>query len=665
MSLKQSNRISYIIVAMMVILFNIRYLNEKMFTIHAWANYDRYALVQGFIDNDFDFFKPETYVLNKQFPDDFDVPQKQAITSVDFPVTEYLVALLSKITTIDVFIVFKLLMLIYAVFGGIYLFKIADLILDNKWKSYIFISLALSSPVLIYYQGGFLPTIPALTFTIIGIYYYLKYFIGDKNKDYNIAFLFLTLGVLVRLSFLIVLLSLVVLDLFQNILKKEIKVKKVFIPILSFLFILIYWFYNEYLRETYGSMFLGQIQFPRDFNQLFYDISMIFKNWILEYFSIFHYAIIVILIAVFLIQNYQRISKINILWIFESILVLFELIFVFAMLNQFVDHDYYFLDSFYLPVVMFLLLLLKNISIGERTSKLMLIFLIAFPVMIYAINIQINRHDYRDNKDCDIIKSFSESEEYFDSLGISKESKILVLDASGPNIPFAFLGRKGYALLNTSAENIGRSLSWNYDYIVFQNDYFISDIYNNFPDIINRIDVLGTNNKITVCELSDSIYNRSIIEFASKFGYKTNGEYHTGFEYGEEIGWENYLLNSDYSYAGEYSSLIDKNSEYSLSYTFNSELVDGKIPYVIVSSHILKTEDKPILLVFSVSDSKGENKFYKAYDINNIIKDSMKWQETNFICKFPLITEGDKMNIYFWNLNKTEIYIDELNIKIF
>jgi len=64
--------------------------------IHAWAQSDYYAISLGFIDNGFDFFHPQTYTQNPQFPDGFLTPKENGITSADFPIHTYSVALLMK-----------------------------------------------------------------------------------------------------------------------------------------------------------------------------------------------------------------------------------------------------------------------------------------------------------------------------------------------------------------------------------------------------------------------------------------------------------------------------------------------------------------------------------------------------------------------------------------
>ena len=81
--------------------FQYKYLNEFPSHIHAWAQADRYALSLGFLENGLDFFKPQTYIYNHQFPHKWEVPSETSITAVDFPIHDYVVpAVLMKITGI-------------------------------------------------------------------------------------------------------------------------------------------------------------------------------------------------------------------------------------------------------------------------------------------------------------------------------------------------------------------------------------------------------------------------------------------------------------------------------------------------------------------------------------------------------------------------------------
>ena len=56
--------------------------------IHAWTQSERYALSLGFLNNGMDFFHPCTYNLQTI----------GGITRVDFPINEYIVALIMKVS---------------------------------------------------------------------------------------------------------------------------------------------------------------------------------------------------------------------------------------------------------------------------------------------------------------------------------------------------------------------------------------------------------------------------------------------------------------------------------------------------------------------------------------------------------------------------------------
>src|SRR5437868_5106376 len=78
--------------------------------IHAWTQSDRYALALGFLNNRFDFFHPQT----------FNLISIDGITRVDFPIHEYIVALVMKVSGIHEPVVFRIYTLLYALTGLIF-----------------------------------------------------------------------------------------------------------------------------------------------------------------------------------------------------------------------------------------------------------------------------------------------------------------------------------------------------------------------------------------------------------------------------------------------------------------------------------------------------------------------------------------------------------------
>src|ERR1039457_5368121 len=124
---------SVIIILMLTgLVFQWKYLNEFPSHIHAWAQSDRYALALGFNRNEFDFFRPQTYVLNHQFPGGLQFANKSTITAVDFPIHDYMAALLMNLFGATSPWCFRLYILAYSLIGLFFLYKTCDLLLNDK-----------------------------------------------------------------------------------------------------------------------------------------------------------------------------------------------------------------------------------------------------------------------------------------------------------------------------------------------------------------------------------------------------------------------------------------------------------------------------------------------------------------------------------------------------
>ena len=189
------------------------YMNEYPTHIHAWAEQDHYALALGFINNGFDFFHPETMIYNKQFPGWWKEAYDNTITSVDFPIHEYTVALLMKLLGSTSPWVFRFWTLFWGFLGLFFLFKVAYRLTVDWMKSALVTAIALTSPVYTYFLNGFLPSIPALSLGIIGLWFYLKYYENNQRKHFHLSIAFLTLAMLMRTTFAIELIAILCFEL--------------------------------------------------------------------------------------------------------------------------------------------------------------------------------------------------------------------------------------------------------------------------------------------------------------------------------------------------------------------------------------------------------------------------------------------------------------------
>src|SRR5689334_785105 len=152
--------------------------------IHAWTQSDRYALALGFLKNGFDFFHPRT----------FNLETIDGVTRVDFPIHEYIVALLMKITGLEGPVVFRLYDAVYAVVGLVFAARLSMLFIPSLSRTVFLVLFLFVSPVFLYYADGFLPSIPSLSNLFIGYYFYFRYTKRFARKDFRLALLFLTLA---------------------------------------------------------------------------------------------------------------------------------------------------------------------------------------------------------------------------------------------------------------------------------------------------------------------------------------------------------------------------------------------------------------------------------------------------------------------------------------
>lgn len=521
---QKNNIIALLIIVLLGVFLQRNYVNKFPSHIHAWTQADRYALALGFVNNDLNFFKPETFSLlkNGEQINDSKFPTDNSITAVDFPLHDYIPAVIMKLSGSNSPTIFRVYILLYSFLGLFFLFKLTFLWSKSFLKSILITVFAATSPVFVYYQAGFLPTIPSMANAIIGIYFYSRYILLGNNRDFNWGILFLTVAGLSRTTFAIPLIALIGVE-FLLFLRGKSHLKSKLLPIaLSVTSLLFYFFYNYYLRMKYGAIFLHQFLPAHSFQDVVEIFRAVKERWIKEYLSKTQYLILAFTffstLFIFILQGRKIGKKISLFLFFIGVTFIGCITFSVLMLHQFIDHDYYFLDTFYLPIILFLvaaiaLVPIKNTVLNNGLS-LIAVIIIAVPMLMSANHSQ----NYRQitnifDKPTATIKYFKGSASFLDSLRIPKDAKMLVLDASTTNIPLILMNRKGYPVISNNKLVIERSLDWNYDYLVIQDKTFLSDIYSVYPEIISKFKKIADNGRISICILDDNMEDQTLNEF--------------------------------------------------------------------------------------------------------------------------------------------------------
>lgn len=664
-----------LIIIFLGLLFQIRYIDEFPSFTHAWAQSDRYALSLGFVKNNLNFFKPQTFVMNHQFPGGLKVPPGNCITAVDFPIHDYIPAVFMKILGMNSPWIFRIYILVYSFIGLFYLFKLSYLKTNDILKSIFILIFAATSPVFVFYQSGFLPTIPSLSNAIIGIYFYLKYLNQKDKTDFWIGIVFLTLSILSRATFAIALCAILAVEL-MRLIRGEDKLKPKLIPvILSFLIIVSYQIYNNYLRETYGSIFLNHFLPATSFNEAKEIIKDVYKNWATQYFSTFHYLMLFSLFITSLFYIFKNKIKTTHengqFWLL--ILTMFIGYFAFSvlMLKQFPAHDYYFLDTFFLPIVLLLIAIISYIPkldvIYSNKYNPIFIILLCTPLIVNAVYSQKQRRITGNwDRTSATINNFKSSEAFLDSLKIKQNAKMIVIDAYAPNIPFILMNRKGYAIMNTSKENILSALKWDFDYIIVQNEFFVSDIYANYPEIVSKIKKIADNGKISVCILSADMTNQSLLGFMELENKIPVFERTMTFDTIVDNHWQNTQSTSKVYHSGGSSGYLNKDMTYGLSFkTKDLKVITEKSRVLLFSAYFLKDTLNDCEIVVAIN-SNGQGLYYKSFNLKEIIKNRNTWEKADLFFQLPHIASDDyEFGIYVWNTGKNNLYIDDFTFKIY
>lgn len=501
---KKQIRLNWLILIILSLVLNLNNLNNPIKGRHAWANADHYAISLGFLNNNFDFFHPETFCLNPQFSpqqkNKFDFwkyhPENpKGITTIDFPIHHYIISLLMKVSGHKAPIIFRLYTLLFCITGLYFLGKtIINYTQSYTWSLFIQIFIILS-PAYTFYSSSFLPSSIAISIMFISSFYFSNYFLKQNIYKYIIGTLILTLAALTRFPFIIYLIGFVIFQFARILFFKEQKHREIIISFIGIITVLSYFFYNKvYLFHHFGSNFLSYPLYPTSLSNFFSIIvkTIYHQSW--RYFTLIHY--ILILYFIFLaIKSKFKIHLTSILYL--VIVSIGFLIYMMLMLQQFVAHDYYYLDTF-LPILIFWLIgMYLYIPKHLFTSKkLTLIFVssLIFNFTIYHFGYKARAWDPLEKTR----KNFTNAENILDSLKISKSTKLLLLDSYSPNLAFINLNRKGFCVMQTEYDIIKKSLKWNYDYIITQNFTYKNKILANYPNFEQETKVYYSNDKFTI-----------------------------------------------------------------------------------------------------------------------------------------------------------------------
>ncbi|MCR5189973.1 MAG: glycosyltransferase family 39 protein [Bacteroidales bacterium] len=500
-----------LLIAVVAMIISVRHLNEPPAYIHAWAQADNYSLAIGFRHNGGDLFHPQTLIYNKQQLD-FDMPES-LVTACDLPLHHWLVSILMAITGSTQPWVFRGFTLAVAILGLWALYLLVFVLARSRVKALLVAIFTATAPSYAYYSGSFLPTLPALSLAMGGLLFYTLYWKNGTQRTLWTSLLLLTLAMMSRTSFAVLWIAVACFQLLR-ILRRETKLRTSWLPFAAGIVLFSgWWFWNMHLRNEYGSLFLGSLLPVRSWQEASDTLQNVHDRWRFHYFQrlehwLYAATFIAAIVTLLFLKKKRKSGHGQLsLWWLLAIWLFGEMLFAAAMSLQYNDHDYYFLDSFFLPIVLSLAGLLQILPNPTRrwggVTALICTMLLSGLMTAEACRMQRERR----LEGVEILETavrYKHANQMLDDAGLAqKELRFLTLFSYPQNLPFTMMDRKGYAVMWTDTNVVNHALTFDYDYIIVEDEVYRRE-FEEAKSILSRLQRIAGNGELSICTLSDS-----------------------------------------------------------------------------------------------------------------------------------------------------------------
>jgi len=626
--------------------------------LHAWTQSDRYALAYGFLDNDFDFFHPATLNLKPKFPAAIPLENPQGITSVDLPLVEYLAAALMWLNGTPAPFIFRSLMLLIGLTGLILFFRLLRLLNLSYPLALLFLILAFAAPVFTYYLNGFIPSITAVSLLFAGLWQFLRYLRSNRRKYFIYSLIFLTLAALIRKPFVMALVAVMLSRIyFRWQQKKELRDE-----LLSFLPALViigsYHTYNSYLTFNYGSLFISQLMTADSLAETCSLIGQAWNNWKVAYFSMPQWVVLATgLLLLVVTYKKPKASWFNQLLLIALLWLLASGAYLLVMAQQFPAHDYYFLDSFFVPLLLLSALGYSRIRLkitALKSSVSVVVALLAFWFLNSSYTIQKERYAFKSWDRTEITRlNFTNANILLDAAGLGAEEPVLVLDSYTTNVPLMLMQRRGYTVINTTRQNIAEAMEVDADWVVIQNRFLQSDVLRNYPGLASRLMPIANNGKI-------GLYRKQQIGTTNSFSRLTG------------LDWQRQLYSKDLSelsavFSADTSNHCQRSNQEYITLTDSVFSLDSSSSKLISLRASVETESKVsrLFVVLDISDESGYH-YYDSFSLQFFFE-SGTVDDTNIKLMMNIpdqAVEKKKIKAYLWNPDKHYLCFNDLKFSI-
>lgn len=625
--------------------------------IHSWTQGDRYALAIKFADSGLNLFKPRT----------FNLVTKEGVTAVDLPVHDWAVGMFMKILGSRSPMIFRLYTLAFSILGCWFLFRLTKDMTGSVARGLTAAIFVFTCPIITYYQAGFVPSATSFSAVLMGYYFYFRYQKNLKINDFRWALGLMTLAALSRLPFNIFLFAVLLQQGWNWFENKKIVRNEALAFASAYAVVFVANFYKLWMTKTYGTQFLGGLRPAESIEEFAQILQSVQERWTFQLFSTGHYvlltAAIFFLVAQLLRKQTEALTR---QIFFQSILAIAGgMVYYVLMAQQYVAHEYYFMDSWYPGIALLLVAGLGCVPLHTQMNKVLfgIFVLLCLGCGAWASK-KVQDVKYADApSDWGEItrKSFIGANLLLDSLGVGQEAKILVLDAHSTNLPLIHAYRNGYTLLTTSPKTIPEALQWDFDYIAVLDIFLPSEILFHCPELTRQLERVGGNGRISVFRYNPNgdgagsiktLLNIQNTALESALDFEPNG--------GPAPFWAADFTTVETTHSTV--CVVEHDKEFGPTFTVPAAHFDFQ-RVLFEGSFYTENQSGKVDLIASV---EGNGKVFHYFGYPVIWGDGGKWRAFQGLFEMPPnIPPGHELKCYLWNPGGAKVYLDDLKITLY
>ncbi|MCB9245923.1 MAG: hypothetical protein H6606_05785 [Flavobacteriales bacterium] len=469
--------------------------------VHVWAQSDRYAIAVNFMEVP-DILDPRTHNLATE----------DGKVGVEFPGIQYLSACIARsINRASLPFIYRwLTALLFS--SGLIAFLIT-VKLPTPLKAAL--AILLISPIGLYYQFNFLPDSASIGLLLFAFAAFNKFRENLKYTHLIHLVILSGLAALLKTSGGVYFLSFSAIPLFwpqrsQFTIGQRLVVLLLSLAVLSGIVWYDHFYFMEKNRRLWSVVFMSASN-PIGSLEEFVVVWKNMRTWRLEYLSVYQYAALLVLSILLMKLNHKKIkwggtSK----WFALNFLGV--LLFFILIGQQFSNHDYYFICTFY-PLFIWGFTELLRVHYQEGTLHYTALFSpILFIAILHGIQISTQAHQRKQEiytaGTRQILNEtiwMREAKLKLEELNIDKHDIFFVLYEFGPNTPLVLIDRKGLVFNHEEMSRKDSSLHYWFErldppYALIRKKW-LPDFRTDHPDLLENSELVYDNDSFILLKL--------------------------------------------------------------------------------------------------------------------------------------------------------------------